>query len=185
MLPGLREQDGFEGVLVLSTAEGQGMIVTLWATEDGARRPGAASPPTELERFVTIFRSPPGREYYDVAVAELPARRVSEVAPMQELFGIPVERAARRPRSSGSEHRARAARGARRSATRSWSSSRVATSAGGAGRTALIVVGLMLGTTIIAAALTTGDTMSHTIRPTAVRRSAHTDETVAAKGADG
>ena len=34
------------------------------------------------------------------------------------------------------------------------------------GRSALIVVGLMLGTTIIAAALTTGDTMSHTIRST-------------------
>ena len=31
------------------------------------------------------------------------------------------------------------------------------------GRTALIVVGLMLGTTIVATALTTGDTMSHTI----------------------
>ena len=29
------------------------------------------------------------------------------------------------------------------------------------GRTALIVVGLMLGTTIVATALTTGDTMSH------------------------
>ena len=37
------------------------------------------------------------------------------------------------------------------------------------GRTALIVVGLMLGTTIIATALTTGDTMSHTIRGAAVR----------------
>ena len=32
------------------------------------------------------------------------------------------------------------------------------------GRSALIVVGLMLGTTIVAAALTTGDTMSHSIR---------------------
>src|SRR3954452_5461097 len=32
------------------------------------------------------------------------------------------------------------------------------------GRTVLIVLGLMLGTTIIAAALATGDTMSHTVR---------------------
>ena len=38
-------------------------------------------------------------------------------------------------------------------------------------RTVLIVVGLMLGTTIIASALATGDTMSHTIRATAVRGS--------------
>ncbi len=39
------------------------------------------------------------------------------------------------------------------------------------GRSALIVVGLMLGTTIIAAALTTGDTMSHTIGRRPSRRS--------------
>src|SRR3970040_703591 len=51
------------------------------------------------------------------------------------------------------------------------------------GRSALIVVGLMLGTTIIAAALTTGDTMNHTIRSTAVQALGSTDETVAAKGA--
>ena len=51
------------------------------------------------------------------------------------------------------------------------------------GRSALIVIGLMLGTTIIAAALTTGDTMSHTIRTTAVATLGATDETIAAKGA--
>jgi putative ABC transport system permease protein len=53
------------------------------------------------------------------------------------------------------------------------------------GRSALIVIGLMLGTTIIAVALTTGDTMSHTIRSTAVKALGSTDETVAAKGAVG
>lgn len=51
------------------------------------------------------------------------------------------------------------------------------------GRSALIVVGLMLGTTIIAAALTTGDTMSHTIRATTVATLGATDETIAPKGA--
>jgi putative ABC transport system permease protein len=51
------------------------------------------------------------------------------------------------------------------------------------GRSALIVVGLMLGTTIVAAALTTGDTMSHTIRMTAVATLGATDETIAPKGA--
>ena len=45
------------------------------------------------------------------------------------------------------------------------------------------MVGLMLGTTIIAAALTTGDTMSHTIRTTAVATLGATDETIAPKGA--
>jgi len=49
-------------------------------------------------------------------------------------------------------------------------------------RTALIVVGLMLGTTIIAAALTTGDTMSHTIRSSAVSQLGATDEVWATVG---
>src|SRR5919201_6776679 len=50
------------------------------------------------------------------------------------------------------------------------------------GRSALIVAGLMLGTAIIAAALATGDTMSTTIRSSAVRALGNTDEVVAAKG---
>ena len=50
-------------------------------------------------------------------------------------------------------------------------------------RSALIVVGLMLGTTIIAAALATGDTMNHAIQSTAVRALGETDEVVAARGA--
>jgi putative ABC transport system permease protein len=51
------------------------------------------------------------------------------------------------------------------------------------GRSALIVVGLMLGTAIIAAALTTGDTMNHTVRATAVDTLGATDETIAPRGA--
>jgi putative ABC transport system permease protein len=50
-------------------------------------------------------------------------------------------------------------------------------------RSALIIVGLMLGTTIIAAALATGDTMNHTIRSTATRSLGETDEVVSARGA--
>ncbi len=52
------------------------------------------------------------------------------------------------------------------------------------GRTALIVVGLMLGTTIISAALATGDTMSHTIRTSATAALGNTDEVIGAKGID-
>jgi putative ABC transport system permease protein len=51
-------------------------------------------------------------------------------------------------------------------------------------RTVLIVVGLMLGTAIIAAALTTGDTMSHTIRSEAIGALGNTDELISARGAD-
>jgi putative ABC transport system permease protein len=52
------------------------------------------------------------------------------------------------------------------------------------GRTALIVGGLMLGTTIIASALASGDTMSHTIRTSAIRSLGATDELVSVKGAE-
>jgi putative ABC transport system permease protein len=50
-------------------------------------------------------------------------------------------------------------------------------------RSALIVVGLMLGTALIAAALATGDTMSHTIRSQAITSLGYTDEVIQAKGA--
>ena len=52
------------------------------------------------------------------------------------------------------------------------------------GRTALIVTGLMLGTTIIAAALASGDTMSHTIRMSAIESLGSTDEIVSVKRAE-
>ena len=52
-------------------------------------------------------------------------------------------------------------------------------------RSALIVLGLMLGTTIVAASLATGDTMSHTIRGTAIEALGETDEVVAVPGAEG
>src|SRR4029450_5597266 len=51
-------------------------------------------------------------------------------------------------------------------------------------RTALLGVGLMLGTTIISSALVTGDTMSHTIRTSAVQALGKTDVLVSVKGAE-
>jgi putative ABC transport system permease protein len=53
------------------------------------------------------------------------------------------------------------------------------------GRSALIVAGLMLGTVIIGAALATGDTMSQTIRSTALGALGNADEVVGAKGISG
>lgn len=51
-------------------------------------------------------------------------------------------------------------------------------------RTALIIVGLMLGTTIIAAALATGDTMSSAIRGDAIRALGQTDERISPRAAE-
>ena len=46
------------------------------------------------------------------------------------------------------------------------------------GRSALIVLGLMLGTTIIASSLLTGDTMARTVRSAAIQSLGSTDEMV-------
>jgi hypothetical protein len=71
VLPGLREQFGYEGAIALITPEGKGMIATFWESEAGAKdASGFAS--GQLERFMTIFSAPPGREIYEVAVADLP-----------------------------------------------------------------------------------------------------------------
>lgn len=71
VLPELREQPGYAGVLVLTTPEGRGMIMSLWATEEHAA--SGAFYPAALERHMALFRSPPGRERYEVALIEVPA----------------------------------------------------------------------------------------------------------------
>ena len=72
VLPELHEQEGFGGVYVLATPEGKGLLLSLWETADQA----AADQETGfyadvLERFVTLYRSPPGRESYEVKLSEL------------------------------------------------------------------------------------------------------------------
>jgi heme-degrading monooxygenase HmoA len=72
--PALREQDGYEGLYVLATPEGKALVLTVWRDEEAADA-GIASGfyAEQVERFVTVFRAPPGRERYDVVLAEAPA----------------------------------------------------------------------------------------------------------------
>jgi heme-degrading monooxygenase HmoA len=71
VLPSLREQDGYEGVLVMVNPEGPGMIVSFWRDEAAMTAAGGFAS-AALERFATIFRSPPGRGHYDVRVIDAP-----------------------------------------------------------------------------------------------------------------
>ena len=71
VLPELRDQEGYEGVLVLTTPEGKGMVVSFWETVLDADA-AAAFATGAVERFVTLYSSPPGREHYEVAFADLP-----------------------------------------------------------------------------------------------------------------
>lgn len=70
VLPLLREQEGYEGAYVLATEEGKGLLVTFWDTPEAAAE--TAFYAAQLERYVTLFRSPPGRERYEVVVADAP-----------------------------------------------------------------------------------------------------------------
>jgi len=71
VLPRLREQDGYEGVVVLANPDGKAMLVSVWQTEKAAME-SAAFATGALDEFVTLFRSPPGREGYEVLLAEMP-----------------------------------------------------------------------------------------------------------------
>lgn len=75
VLPQVHRQPGYEGMFVLANAEGQGLIMSLWSDDEAM----AASHPIAseaLERFMTIFRASPGRESYEVRLAELPAHAI-------------------------------------------------------------------------------------------------------------
>jgi heme-degrading monooxygenase HmoA len=74
VLPQLRAQDGYEGAYVLTTPEGRALLMTLWESEETATRSSAQAFYSEqLERYLTLFRAPPGRERYEVALADVPA----------------------------------------------------------------------------------------------------------------
>lgn len=75
VMPALREEDGYEGVYVLLSDEGKALVLTFWESEEaaaagleGARGFYAA----QVEKFVTIYRAPPGRENYRVVLADAP-----------------------------------------------------------------------------------------------------------------
>ena len=74
VLPELHEADGYEGCYVLVTPAGKALVTTFWRDEPAAEA-GIATGlwRAQAAKFATIVRTPPGRETYDVVVAEAPA----------------------------------------------------------------------------------------------------------------
>jgi hypothetical protein len=73
VLPRLREQDGYEGGYVLTTPEGRALVMTFWdsaETADAGLETGFYD--RQVGKFVTLFRAAPGREHYDIVVADVP-----------------------------------------------------------------------------------------------------------------
>jgi hypothetical protein len=71
ILPRIRELPGFEGVAVLVTPDGKGMVVSFWESEEAVEA-SAGVAAGAVDEFVTVYRAPPGREHYRVAYAEMP-----------------------------------------------------------------------------------------------------------------
>jgi heme-degrading monooxygenase HmoA len=73
VLPELQAQDGYQGVYVLATPEGQVTLVSFWDTEEQADAGMVGGFYAEtLARYVTLFAAPPGRERYEVLAADVP-----------------------------------------------------------------------------------------------------------------
>ena len=73
----LRSQPGYRGVWVLATPEGKALLMSLWETE--AQADVEADHDfygEELGHFATLFRSPPGREEYEVLLVDEPSGRL-------------------------------------------------------------------------------------------------------------
>ena len=73
IVPEARKQEGYEGMYVMATREGKGLILSLWKSEEAAKT-GVSSGyyDEQVAKFVTLFRSPPGRDHYEVVFSEIP-----------------------------------------------------------------------------------------------------------------
>jgi hypothetical protein len=73
VLPELHEQPGYEGAYVFTTPEGKALLLTFWETEEQAEANAADGFYSEtLSRFATLFKAPPGRDRYLVALEDAP-----------------------------------------------------------------------------------------------------------------
>lgn len=75
VVPALQEQDGYEGCYVLLSDEGKVLVLTFWEDDEKAHASHVSgfyeSQIEKLSGFV-FFRSSPGRDEYDVVVADTP-----------------------------------------------------------------------------------------------------------------
>ena len=73
----LRAQAGYRGVWVLATSEGKALLMSLWDTEAQADVEADHNfYGEELGHFATLFRSPPGRDEYEVLLVDEPTEKL-------------------------------------------------------------------------------------------------------------
>jgi hypothetical protein len=86
VMPELKAQPGYLGVYGMATPEGKAVLVSFWETSEQAGSTDESEWYTSvLAEHTTLFRSPPGREHYEVLIAEPPARLVGDGPPAPHL----------------------------------------------------------------------------------------------------
>jgi heme-degrading monooxygenase HmoA len=77
VLSALQEQPGYCGAYGLATPEGKAMVITFWETEEDAQAHIASGFYEEqVQKFVTFYRATPGRESYEVMIADSPEVKI-------------------------------------------------------------------------------------------------------------
>ena len=74
VLPRLRANPECDGVMALTTPEGNGMLLSFWKSSeaaDEAIRSGFYD--EQVAEFTMFLRQPPGREHYEVVLQEMSA----------------------------------------------------------------------------------------------------------------
>lgn len=75
VLPALHEEAGYEGCYVLLSKEGKMLVLSFWESEEAAtstRVSGFYQEQVAKFSQIVVYRQQPGREAYDVVVAEAP-----------------------------------------------------------------------------------------------------------------
>ena len=80
VLPALQDQEGYEGCYVLLSDEGKMLVLSFWESRDAARvtrQSGFYEAQVAKFTELVLYRQQPGREMYDVVVAETPQPAVA------------------------------------------------------------------------------------------------------------
>lgn len=79
VIPALRAEDGYLGAYLLLSDEGKVAVITFWTSEEEAtasRSDGVYQQQVDKFAELAFFRAKPGRESYDVVVADAPLETV-------------------------------------------------------------------------------------------------------------
>lgn len=79
VIPALHGQEGYEGCYVLLSEDGKMLILSFWESNEAARATRLSGFYQEqIDKFtdLVVYRQAPGREAYDVMIAETPHEAV-------------------------------------------------------------------------------------------------------------